>query len=219
VNARGLIAAAAVALCVAGAGTVTQGIAVPVKAKMAQRELGRVFEQRLAANLDSASPVVPKVQLMLPVKAQHRRVAATPQSVKAALPSHGPVARLTVERLGVAEIVLASDGSHEQLALGPTMLKHGDAANPVTVLAAHRDTHFLFIRDLQAGDEVVMQLVTGETARYRITHFETVRWDSFAYPLDPAKPLLALTTCYPFGGTEYGGPLRRVAWAEMVTEG
>lgn len=217
-NARGILAAAAVALCVAGAGTVAQGVAVPVRAEMAQRELDRVFEQRLADNLAHTQAVSPAA--LFEVGAGSKTAKDHPQTVKATLPAnHGPVARLTVERLGVSEIVLASDGSHGQLDKGPTMLKHGDVASPVSVLAAHRDTHFLFIRDLQAGDEVVMQLVTGEVARYRVTRFETVRWDSFAYPLDPARPLLALTTCYPFGGTEYGGPLRRVAWAELVMAG
>jgi sortase A len=210
VNPRGLLTIAALALCLAGAGAVTQGVAVPVRAELAQRELGRIFEKRLAANLAQSQAVSPAALAEVPARSK---------PVKTPLPSHGPIARLTVERLGIAEIVLASDGSQEQLALGPTMLKGGDAANPVTIVAAHRDTHFLFIRDLQEEDEVVLQLVTGEAIRYRVTHFETVRWDDFAYPLDPAKPLLALTTCYPFGGTEYGGPLRRVAWAELIPAG
>ena len=102
------------------------------------------------------------------------------------------------------------------IATGPMVVKQGDAQSPVTVLAAHRDTHFLFIRDLREGDIVTLQQVTGEFARYRVTLFETVRWNEFAYPLDPPRPLLALTTCYPFGGTDYGGPWRRVAWAEAI---
>lgn len=57
----------------------------------------------------------------------------------------------------------------------------------------------------------------GQIVNYRVVRFETVRWDSFNYPRNPAIPLLALATCYPFGGTEYGGPWRRVAWAEQVT--
>jgi sortase A len=146
-----------------------------------------------------------------------REGKARPASPRiAALPAKGPVARLTVERLGVRMIVSASDGSKETLDRAPTLLKRSGGENPVTILAAHRDTHFLFIRDLLAGDEIALQLVTGEVERYRVTRFETVRWDGFAYPGDPARPLLALTTCYPFGGTEYGGPWRRVAWAERI---
>lgn len=202
--ARGHFVAASLALCLAGVGTVTQGVAVPVAAHLEQRKLETVFEQRLAANLAEQASKAPTA----PASASHRLHVAP------ALTSSGPIARLSVERLGVRETVLAGEATHDQLARGPLLLRHGNAASPVTVLAAHRDTHFLFIRDLRVGDEVSLQLVTGQIDRYRVSRFETVRWDRFAYPLDPQRPLLALTTCYPFGGTEYGGPWRRVAWAE-----
>lgn len=202
--ARGLIVASSLALCLAGVGTVARGVAVPVVAHVEQRKLETVFEERLAASLAEQGRKGPTA----PASASHR------QRVVPALPANGPIARLSVERLGVRETVLAGEATHDQLARGPLLLRRGDAANPVTVLAAHRDTHFLFIRDLRVGDEVSLQLVTGQFERYRVTRFETVRRDRFAYPLDPARPLLALTTCYPFGGTEYGGPWRRVAWAE-----
>lgn len=84
------------------------------------------------------------------------------------------------------------------------------------MIAAHRDTHFLFIRDRRDGDEVSLQFVTNVAERYRVTRFETIRWGRFASPLDAARPFLALATCYPFDGTEYGGPWRRVAWAERI---
>lgn len=197
---RGLLAAASLALCLGGMATVTGGVAVPVKARLAQATLERTFEQRLtehrAVRLGAEGRREPRAALTLPAT--------------------GPVARITVGRLGVKEFVLAGEASHEQLAQGPTLLKAATAASPVTVLAAHRDTHFRFIRDLREGDEMTLQFVTGDRQRYRVVRFETVRWNAFAYPLDPARPLLALTTCFPFGGTEYGGPWRRVAWAERV---
>lgn len=221
--------AASLALCLAGIGTVTNGVAVPVKASVAQNSLDRVFEQRLADNAPTprhprkgggpSADVAhePRVGRWTPTFAGMTKVASHDQVPEfAPLPTTGPIARLSVARLGVKEIVLAGGASHEQLAKGPAIVKQADAASPVTILAAHRDTHFLFIRDLRAGDEVALRYVNGETARYRVTRFETVRWDNFAYPLDPARPLLALATCYPFGGTEYGGPWRRVAWAERI---
>jgi sortase A len=61
-----------------------------------------------------------------------------------------PVARLTVPRLGVEEIVLAG-GHGEAMAFGPGHLgassAPGSAGN--VVLAGHRDTHFRFLRDLE----------------------------------------------------------------------
>ena len=197
---RGLLIAASLALCLGGIATVTGGAAVPVKARLAQSKMERTFEQRLTEH---------RTERASATTSQASRTASVP-------PAQGPIARITVGRLGVKEYVLAGEPSHEQLAQGPTLLKAATAASPVTVLAAHRDTHFRFIRDLREGDEITLQSVTGDRQRYQVVRFETVRWNAFSYPLDPARPLLALTTCFPFGGTEYGGPLRRVVWAERI---
>lgn len=202
------------ALCLAGAVSLGEGVAVPVKAELAQRNLERTFEHRLR---------VASYALATAPEPARRAVSQTGKRVVAqdlpALPTDGPVARLSVRRLGISEIVLAGDGSHDQLAEGPVMIKRGGDASQVTILAAHRDTHFQFIRDLREGDEVTMRYVNGAVEGYRITRLETVRWDRFTYPLDPARPLLALSTCFPFGGTEYGGPWRRIAWAERIGGG
>lgn len=197
-SAWALLVGLALVVSIAGAVQFASGLAVPVMAEIGQRRLNRSFEQRLQASL--AQPVA----------------TATRRKGVRMVPPEGAIARITVARLGVREVVLAGDGTHDQLAQAPAMIRRADGANPVTVLAAHRDTHFLFIRDLREGDKVTMQWVDGRVESYRITHLETVRWDRFTYPLDPARPLLALATCYPFGGTEYGGPLRRVAWGERV---
>lgn len=208
---RGVIWAASLALSLGGVISLAQGVAVPVKAELAQNRLRQVFEQRLKTAIRARSTA----PALAPGR-RHGAAADTAERTASTLPAEGPVARITVERLGIDDVVLAGNGTHEQLAEGPTMIKQGDAASPVTVLAAHRDTHFLFIRDLRAGDEVRLQFVSGLVERYRVTQFETVRWDRFSYKLDRRRPRLALTTCFPFGGTEYGGPWRRVAWAERI---
>lgn len=123
-----------------------------------------------------------------------------------------PAARVSVARLGVSDVVLAG-GSGQAMAFGPTELRSG---NGVTVLAAHRDTHFAFVRDLRIGDIVRVERIDGSARRYRISGFQTVRWDRFAVPQDPPRALLALATCWPFGTTEHG-PWRRIAWAEAVS--
>ncbi|MEE4453075.1 class D sortase [Novosphingobium resinovorum] len=187
--------------CLAGGAQFASGLAVPVKAGIAQHRLERSFEARLAAGQKVAPGARPGARLA---------------TAALSLPDEGAIARIAVPRLGVRQIVLAGNGTHEQLAEGPTLIRRTTGPAPVTILAAHRDTHFLFIRDLRLGDTLTMQFVDGATERYRVTRFETVRWDRFAYPVDPARALLALATCYPFGGTEYGGPWRRVVWAERI---
>ncbi|WP_083776319.1 class GN sortase [Erythrobacter sp. NAP1] len=174
------------ALLVSGAALVAKALYIPVKAEVAQVLLERAFERGVA----SGAPVKPW-----------------------SWADTAPVARVSVPRLGASEIVL-SGGSGEAMAFGPTALLD-DAARGITVLAAHRDTHFEFVADVEAGDLVRFERIDGGAVTYRITHLETVRWDEFAYPTHADNGILALTTCWPFG-THTPGPLRRVAWAEEV---
>jgi sortase A len=120
-----------------------------------------------------------------------------------------PAARIEVPRLGVREVVLAG-GSGEALAFGPTEL--GGTPRDVRVLAGHRDTHFRFMSQLKPGDTLLLRSVDGRAVRYRIDAFSTVRWNRFAYPASPGRPLLALATCLPNGSAHT--PLRRIVWAE-----
>jgi len=213
---RPLLRAGSLALCLAGVALVAQGAAVPVTAELAQAGLDREFERSLG-ELAGPLPVVAGHATRPAIATAAMPLApARPDARPLAVAAGKPLARIAVKRLEVQEVVLAGPASHDGLSRGPAMVKRGDAASPVTVVSAHRDTHFLFIRDLREGDIVAMEYVDGTAETYRVTWFQTVRWNAFTYPLDPPRPLLALTTCYPFGGTEYGGPWRRVAWAERV---
>lgn len=173
------------ALCLTGLALMGRGAIVPVKAAVAQVLLERAFADSVAAG----RPVKPW------------RWADT-----------APVARISVARLGVAAVVL-SGGSGQAMAFGPTLLPR--TGRDVTIMAAHRDTHFAFVRDMRVGDVIRTEPVTGRVVTYRVTGFQTVRWDRFAIPRDPARPLLALTTCWPFGATAHG-PWRRVVWADAI---
>ncbi|MFC4255194.1 sortase [Altererythrobacter xixiisoli] len=218
---RGLFLLACLGGCAAGLGMIAQGAAVPVTAHVAQQGLEQQFEQQRAVFNRAAKPV-----LSAPAGTSNRAAAVSAPalnvrqtSVPVTLPAQGPIARLTVERLGISEIILGAAADMEgQLRRAPVLISRSSGTQPVSVMAAHRDTHFLFIRDLQPDDVVRIEWVTGQEEQYRITGFATLRWDEFAYPLDPDRPLLALSTCYPFGGTEYGGPWRRVAWAEKISQ-
>jgi len=210
-----LLRAASLALCLAGGALVAQGASVPVTAEIEQAKLDRAFEQTLrSAVRPVAGETMPSASGRTIVVSARLPLAPPVRAAKVA--AGRPVARIAVRRLGVEQVIVAGSASHEQLAKGPAMIRQGDAESPVTVLAAHRDTHFLFIRDLREGDVMTMEHADGTVETYRVTWFQTVRWNEFTYPLDPPRPLLALTTCYPFGGTEYGGPWRRVAWAERI---
>jgi sortase A len=128
-----------------------------------------------------------------------------------------PVARIEVPRLGAQAIVLAG-GSGQALAFGPGHLERTpDAGEPGTaVYAAHRDTHFAFLGQIEAGDEIVVTRRDGATARFRVTHTQVVRWDSSG--IDPAAPgrHLALVTCWPLDSA-FPGPLRYVVYADVIS--
>ncbi len=173
-------------LLLSGSVLTGQALYIPVKAEVAQVLLTRAFER----SVETGSPVKPW-----------------------SWADTAPIARVTAPRLGVSEVVL-SGGSGEAMAFGPTAILD-DPARRITVLAAHRDTHFEFVRDLKVGDAVALERIDGSVMAYRITRFETVEWDAFAVPGTGGDGLIALTTCYPFD-TDTPGPLRRVAWGEKI---
>lgn len=178
---------AALALMLAGLGLTLGAAWVPAKAALAQILLERAFDAALAT---------------------HRPVRPWPWADTA------PVARLTVPRLDARAIIL-SGGSGQAMAFGPTEMPLPAArmGADITLLAAHRDTHFAFLRALRPGDRIALQRTDGRTRHYRVVALQTVRWDRFALPGGTGRALLALSTCYPFDALT-PGPLRRVVWAE-----
>lgn len=183
---RGAVRVAAWGTAALGLGLTVQAAAIPTKAAVAQILLEHAFNQGRADQRPARPWPVADTQV---------------------------TGRISVARLNVREIVLQG-ASGQALAYGPSVVaQRGNSQT--TVVAGHRDTHFRFIRQLAVGDIVRFETVGGATTRYRVTGFQTVRWDDFAIPADPARPLLALATCYPFEG-KGNGPWRRVAWAEAV---
>jgi sortase A len=129
-----------------------------------------------------------------------------------------PVARLTAPEQGEEVLVLAG-ASGSSLAFGPGHLTGsaapGTAGN--TVIAGHRDTHFAFLRHLQAGDEILLQTPHGTVHRYLVESFQVVdHHDTRALAPADDTSLLTLVTCYPFDALVPGGPLRYVVRAVEV---
>jgi sortase A len=171
-------------LIAAGLCLAAKGAWIPAKAWAAQILLERAFAEGLAT---------------------HRPAKAWPWADAA------PIARLSVPRLGLSEIVL-SGGSGEALAFGPT---HLPASAPLggrgtAVFAAHRDTHFRFLERVRPGDSLEVETLGGRTLRYRIVSGRIVRRDLYVPSGD-----LALVTCWPFGATGRG-PLRYVVAAQRL---
>jgi len=130
-----------------------------------------------------------------------------------------PVLRISVPRLDRSAIVL-SGVSGQALAFGPGLIE--GSAMPgqpgLSIVAAHRDTHFRFLKDVEIGDEIEVADAQGDTYIYRI--IETLVVDAAASGLVPGEgeARLALVTCYPIDGATRG-PRRFVAIAELQPRG
>ncbi|WP_114713339.1 class GN sortase [Rhizobium grahamii] len=125
-------------------------------------------------------------------------------------------AEVTAPRLGKHAIVL-SGASGEALAFGPAWLANtpqpGDEGT--SVIAAHRDTHFRWLKDVKPGDEIEVTRRDGRVLTFKAGEGRIVPWDQSS--IDPAAQgrHLVLATCWPFGATERG-PLRYIVEAELV---
>ena len=128
-----------------------------------------------------------------------------------------PVGRLTAKSGDVSLIVLAG-GSGRTLAFGPGHLSAsalpGEIGN--AVIAGHRDTHFQFLKDVQAGEVLIMESGDGIRHRFKVVAIDIVDSRKGSLLLDTQLATLSLVTCYPFDTREAGGPLRYVVTATKV---
>ena len=127
------------------------------------------------------------------------------------------IARLTVPSRRVDVFVLEG-ASGRSLAFGPGHVsgtaRPGSWGN--SVIVAHRDTHFAFLRDLTLGDEIVVESAPAAIARYRVREV-TVVDKGETRMLDAADAAqLTLITCYPFDAVQPGTAQRYVVIAERV---
>lgn len=124
-----------------------------------------------------------------------------------------PIARLKVARLGIDEIVLSGD-SGRTLAFGPGWAPSSavPGTSGLSVISAHRDTHFSFLRDLRVGDAIEIDNAQGSHA-LRVSAMRIADASRERIDTDDAADTLLLVTCYPFDALSAGGPLRFVVAA------
>lgn len=187
-SSRLAVAAAALAALL-GIAFIGKGVYIHAKAGLAQILLEQAFAESLASG---------------------RPVKAWPWA------DTWPVARLDVPRLGASAIILKG-GSGEALAFGPGHLDGTPVpgARGVSVISAHRDTHFGFLGDLRAGDDLRLTRADGVIVWFRITGTEVVPWNASGIDPDADGYGLALTTCWPLDAVTQGD-LRYVVRAQMV---
>ncbi|GGI28842.1 class GN sortase [Bradyrhizobium guangdongense] len=129
-----------------------------------------------------------------------------------------PVARIEVKRIGASAIVLEGT-SGQALAFGPGHVERTAAPGErgVAVYAAHRDTHFRFLRNVSVGDVIEITRRDGKHFLYRADSSAVVRFD--ATGIDPATRdfELVLSTCWPFDAVT-SGPERYILHGVLIGE-
>jgi sortase A len=127
-----------------------------------------------------------------------------------------PVAELRIPRIGAHAIVLHG-ATGEALAFGPTYLpdtaKLGERGT--AVIAAHRDTHFAFLKDVAVRDRIEITRNDGLVFTYTVTHLRVAKWNTSGIDRHAAGHKLVLSTCYPFDGLTRGDD-RFIVEAELV---
>lgn len=124
-----------------------------------------------------------------------------------------PVAKLIVPQQNIEQIVIAGD-SGSSLAFGPGYSLASTEPNKTgtTVISAHRDTHFRFLKELKINEMIYLQTV-DKTIPYQVYDMRVV--DSKIFKLESIKDrqTLVLVTCYPFDAITNGGSLRYLVYA------
>ncbi len=120
-----------------------------------------------------------------------------------------PVARLRAVAQD-RELIVLDAASGRSLAFGPAHVsgtalpgEQGSAA-----IVGHRDTHFRFLRELQAGDALEIERLDSARLHYVVTALRIVDSRVERLALDADTESLRLITCYPFEALRPGGPLR-----------
>ena len=178
----------AAALAIAGAALFGNGVYLYAKARVAQLLLARAWSRTLHGERD----------------VKPWRWADT-----------WPVAKIEFPRQRASAIVLAG-ASGRTMAFGPGHLDGtampGERGN--CAISAHRDTQFAVLRDVIAGDPIVVQSRDGRTLRYRVREARVVDRRDTSVLVPTAGPTLTLITCYPFDAVVPGGRLRYVVVAD-----
>jgi len=110
-----------------------------------------------------------------------------------------PIARMQVPRHKEDIIILAGD-SGRNLAFGPGY-RFGTAQPGmagISIISAHRDTHFRFLRNIKLGDEIKVQTDQGENIIYQVTRTSIIDKAKAQFDLTKTASELVLVTCYPF---------------------
>ena len=129
-----------------------------------------------------------------------------------------PVAKLIVPEHDIEQIVLAGDsGSSLAFAPGYSLASSLPNSQGTTVISAHRDTHFSFLKNIKRNEMIYLQ-TSDKTVVYKVYDLQIANSTNYVLPVYSDEPALVLVTCYPFESITSGGPLRYLVFATQLKD-
>ncbi len=109
-----------------------------------------------------------------------------------------PIAVLRIDKVAL-EVPVYPDLSELNMSRGAGWI--GGTAEPNTsgnmAIAAHRDRYFRPLKDIQVGDTMELESISGH-GEYRVSRIAIVDPDDVSVLDDTTEPTVTLVTCYPF---------------------
>jgi len=128
-----------------------------------------------------------------------------------------PIAELSAPQLDTSWIILKGS-SGQAMAFAPSMMDPSLLPAGVTLIGAHRDTHFRGLEKVNLGDIFTLDDGKGAAASYRVLETMIVHKDQVFLERSSGEDLMLLVTCYPFDAVVPGGPMRFVVLTEKIIE-
>ncbi len=125
-----------------------------------------------------------------------------------------PVARLRVPSRNI-DLIILEGATGRSLAFAPGHMQGTPAPGDrgFSVISAHRDTHFAFLRNLQSGETLHLQSGSGASRTYQVAAMQVVDADNASVPINATDRGLLLVTCYPFDQLGAGSRQRYLVYA------
>ncbi|HWJ76942.1 MAG TPA: class D sortase [Niallia sp.] len=109
---------------------------------------------------------------------------------------------------GTEPDILADGAGHYEKSSIPGLGNH-------VILSGHRDTYFKGLKELKKNDLIFLETNNGNF-EYKIKKFSIVSSKDSTILTPKSKPILTLTTCYPFSFIG-NAPKRYIVTAELIT--
>lgn len=111
--------------------------------------------------------------------------------------------------------------SGRTLAFGPGLFLGGATAGEQgnTIIAGHRDSHFLRLKYLQLGDVIELTNTQGHLSQYQVTDLRVVHESQVEEMATTKDSRLTLITCYPFDALSAEADLRYIVEAKSISVG